>query len=526
MHKRCRPHSPPLCSRLFWGCFFLACASTLLLLDGCHTVPTDPNNITVLIESSPTSLDPRIGVDAQSEHIDMLLFDSLVRKGAHFNLQPDLATSWQITDPRTYIFHLRKDVLFHNGHPLTSRDVRWTLDSMRDGTLITAKAGALKSIASIETPDPFTVILHLKYADASLLWNLSDGAIGIVPYKSGRDFQQHPIGTGPFRFVQQEVDKEVVLEGNPNSWEGVPHIDRIRFEVVPDAMTRALELRKGSADIAINAFPADITWSLRHDPRLVVASVAGTNIQYLTLNLRDPYLRDVRVRQAIAYAINRPLIIQTLLRGEARSASSLLPPGHWAYQENNPDYSYNPTRARQLLSQAGYMPGRDGIRFHLSMKTSTDETARLLSIVLQQQLRQVGIALDVQSFEFATFYSDITRGAFGMYSLRWIGGNEDPDIFRYAFATTSEPPHGANRGFYSNPVVDGLIAKAQQEVDQEDRRATYAQVQKILSRDLPTIPLWYLNSVVVYNRRLTSIEPSPSGNFDFLCNAVLRTKPR
>ena len=501
----------------------LFCACAVFFLNGCrHAAPDDPNTVTVLIESSPTSLDPRMGVDAQSEHIDMLLFDALVKKDARFNLQPDLAASWEIPNPLTYIFHLRDGVVFHNGQPLTSRDVQWTLDTMRNGTLITPKASALASIASIETPDAHTVVLHLQHADASLLWNLSDGSTGIVPYGSGKDFQQHPIGTGSFRFVRQEVDKEVVLERNPSAWDGVPAIHQLRFEVVPDAMTRALELRKGSADIAINAFPADMTWSLRRDPQLVIASVPGNNVQYLTLNLRDPYLRHLRVRQAIATAINRPLIIQALLRGEARPANSLLPPGHWAYSENTPDIAYDPARARQLLQQAGFAPDHEGIRFHLSMKTSTDETARLLAMVLQQQLRQVGIALDIQSYEFATFYSDISQGRFGMYSLRWIGGNEDPDIFRYALATASAPPHGANRGFYSNAAVDALISQAQQEVNIKDRRVAYAQVQQILARDLPVIPLWYVDSVVVYNRRLAGIAPSPSGTFDFLRHVAIR----
>ena len=159
------------------------------------------------------------------------------------------------------------------------------------------------------------------------------------------------------------------------------------------------------------------------------------------------------------------------------------------------------------------------MRFHLQMKTSTDETARLLSMVLQQELRQVGIALDIQSYEFATFYADISQGRFGLYSLRWIGGNEDPDIFRYALATASEPPHGANRGDYSNPEVDALLQQAAESTDAAQRHVAYAQVQSIVARDLPVLPLWYTNSEVIYNRRLTGITPAPSGSFDFLRTA-------
>ncbi len=498
----------------------LAAVGTLTLLTGCQRHTADPNTVTVAIESSPANLDPRIGTDAQSEHIDELIFDSLLKKDSQFNLQPDLATAWEMPDPLKYIFHLRHDVFFQNGQPFTSRDVKWTLDSMTNGTLRTAKYQAFRNVAHVETPDPDTVVIHMRQPDSSLLWNLSDGALGIIPWGSGADFELHPVGTGPFRFVAQEVDKDVVLERNPRSWQGVPTIGRLQFNVIPDGTTRALELRKGSADLAQNALAPDVTWSLRRDPNLKVASMPGTVVQYLTFNLHDAYLRNVRVRRAIAYAMNRPLIIETLLRGEARPADSLLPPGHWAYNEHVAQYDFDPAKARGILDAAGYRCGRDGIRFHLEMKTSNDEGTRLLAMALQQQLRAVGIALDVRSFEFATFYSDISHGAFSIYGLRWIGGNEDPDIFRYAFGSASIPPRGANRGNYSNAELDRLLQTAAAEPSQEKRRAAYARVQQILADDLPTLPLWFLNSVVVYNRRISGVRASPSGNFYFLETAV------
>ncbi len=503
----------------FWCARTWVLFAALVLLgavSGCHRQPVDPNNVTVVIESSPTNLDPRIGTDAQSERIDELMFDSLVKRDAQFNLQPDLATSWEIPNPLTYIFHLRSGVEFQNGRPFTSQDVKWTLDSMMNHTLLTAKYQAYRNIADIEASNALTVVIHMRQPDASLLWNLSDGAFGVVPYGSGSDFQQHPVGTGPFRFVEQEVDKDVVLEHNPNSWQGVPKIDRLHFNVVPDGTTRALELRKGSADLEQNALTPDMIWSMRHDSKLAITAAPGTEVQYITFNLRDRYLRDARVRRAIAYAMNRPLIIATLLRGEAQPAHSLLPPNHWAYNGDVTHYTYDPAKARSLLDAAGYMSARDGIRFHLEMKTSNDEGTRLLAMALQQQLRAVGIALDVRSFEFATFYSDISHGAFSIYGLRWIGGNEDPDIFRYAFATSSFPPRGANRGNYSNMEVDRLLQMAATESDQQKRRAAYARVQRILAEGLPTLPLWFLDSVVAYNRRLTGVKASASGNFYFL----------
>jgi peptide/nickel transport system substrate-binding protein len=474
----------------------------------------------MLIENSPTSLDPRIGVDAQSEHIGSLIFDSLVHKNEHFNLEPWLATSWDTPDPVTYRFHLRTNVRFQNGQPLTSADVKYTLDSMRNGTVITAKAQALARIDRVDAPDAATVVIHLKQPDAALLWNLSEGAIGIVPLGSGRDFAFHPIGSGPFRFVSQLQDDEVILERNESSWQPRPAIARIRFAVVPDAITRALELEKGSADVCINCMTADMVSALAKRPNLQVEDGPGTNLNYITFNAQDSVLRDVRVRQAIAYAMNRPLIVQSLWRGRARLAESLLPPQHWAWTGDVQQYPYDPAKANALLDAGGWKRGKDGVRFHLAMKTSTDETSRLLAMILQQQLRDVGIALEVRSFEFATFFSDISKGAFQMYTLRWLG-QEDPDTFRYAYDSQMFPPHGANRGRYVNAALDALIREAGASGDQAQRRADYVKVQQILAEDLPSINLWYLDAVLVHTRRLGNIRPSSSGNFDFLRTATV-----
>ena len=495
------------------------------IFSGCKRAQPAPDMVTVVIESSPNNLDLRIGVDAQSEHIGSLIFDSLLRKDEHFNLQPWLAESWQQPDPLTYIFHLRSGVRFHNGRPLTSADVAWTLDSLRNGSVISPRAGNFVSIARVETPDASTVILHLTHADNALLWNLADGNIGIVPAGSGRDLGLHPIGTGPFKFVSQVQDNEVLLTRNEDSWQPAAHFRSLRFAVVPDAITRALELQKGSADAAINALTADTVYSLRNNRDLVIETGPGTVLNYINFNVRDPLLADKRVRQAIALGIDRSAIITALFRGNARAANSLLPIGHWAWTDSGTQYPFDPAAARALLDAAGYKPhAADGIRLRLTMKTSTDETTRLLAAILQQQLRVIGIQIDLRSYEFGTFYGDISRGAFQMYALRWIGSNEDPDIFRYAYASSSIPPKGANRGFYSNPVLDRLLADAAVETDQNIRRSDYVQAQKILADDLPGINLWYLDNVIVHTRRLGNIRLQPSGGYDFLREATVTSR--
>jgi peptide/nickel transport system substrate-binding protein len=470
----------------------------MLLVTGCHQEKRDPRTVVFLIQSSPANLDPRVGTDEASEHIDELLFDGLVARDANFHFTPALAQSWDQPDARTLIFHLRDGVKFADGRALTASDVVWTLDSMgiagHKAQVISPKAASYASIDSVEARDALTVVFHLKHADNFLLTNLSTGAIGIVPEASGQDFWRHPVGSGPFRFVSQRIDQDVVIERNPVSWSVTPKIERVRFAVVPDAITESLELEKGSADVESNSLPMDALPVLAKQANLKVEDVPGTEIQYLAFNTRDPLLKDVRLRQAIAFAIDRKLIIRTLQQGHAQPAVSLLPESHWAWSGDGPD----------------------GIRIHLTMKTSTDERVRLLAAVLQQELAQVGIALALRSNEFATFYSDVVRGAFQMYSLFWIGGNEQPDIFSYVFSSARFPPKGANRGHYSNARLDELLDDAAESSDQARRRADYVEAQQILARDLPAINLWYLDTVVVHNKRLMNVVPSPSGRYTFL----------
>ncbi|HMF53127.1 MAG TPA: ABC transporter substrate-binding protein [Edaphobacter sp.] len=494
------------------------CLILMLVLSGCQRSRSDPRTVVMIIESSPNNLDLRQGTDAQSERVGGVIFDALVKKDDHFILQPWLATSWEQPDPLTLVIHLRDGVRFHDGRPVEAEDVAWTLCSMIDGTLITAKGGAFASIDRIEVRDRLTMVVRLKHPDAGLLFNMSDGLFGVVPRASGRDFGLHPIGSGPFRFVSAVQDKEVIVARNPDYWAGAPKIDGVRFTVVPDAITSALELRKGSADLASNVLTLDMGHTLEQAPNLKVESGASSVVNYTNFNVKDPVLRDRRVRQAIACAMDRQAIVDAIWRGQARLANTLLPAGHWAAASDAEmaQYPHDVARAEKLLDEAGFHPGPDGIRLRITLKTSTDEQTRLIAAVLQQQLRAAGIRLEIRSAEFGTFYSDVTRGAFQMYALRWIGSNEDPDIFRNTYGSRSFPPKGANRGRYSNPRVDALLSAAAGEIDQGKRRTDYIEVQKILAEDLPGIPLWYPNNEVVHSRRIEGAKPVGSGTFDYL----------
>jgi peptide/nickel transport system substrate-binding protein len=518
---------------------------TLFLAD-CHRSQSTTGTVVVVIESSPNNLDPRQGTDAQSEHVGVLIFDALVKKDASYNLQPWLATSWEQEPDASettaaWVFHLRDGVRFQDGRPLEAADVVWTIESLMDpsltaklpgGTLISPKAGAFAKVDRVEARDRLTVVVHMKRPDAGLVFNLSDGLFGVVPRGAAADFGLHPVGSGPYRFVSQVQDKDVIVERWAGCWSaGVgangmrahPEIRRVEFDVVPDTITSALELQKHSADAESNVITPDMVYALRDAPGLETASGPGSNVWYLNFNVADPALRDKRVRQAVALAMDRPAIMAALWRGNARLADTLLPPGHWARANDGElaQYPHDPARAAALLEAAGLHAGKDGVRLKLTVKISTDEVTRLLAAVLQEQLGAAGIALNIRSAEFGTFYSDVTRGAFQMYVLKWVGSNEDPDIFRYMYSSESFPPKGANRGHYVNARVDALLAKAATETGAADevrarRRAEYVEVQKILADEMPSVPLWYPDNEVLHTARLEDVVSRGDGNFDFV----------
>jgi peptide/nickel transport system substrate-binding protein len=511
--------------------------TVVLPLAGCHGGAREPGTVVMVLENSPNNLDLRQGTDAQSERVGALIFDALVKKDARDNLQPWLATSWEQPDAGTWVFHLRDGVRFQDGRPLEAADVVWTIESLIDPQLagiISSKSGSFASVDRVEARDRLTAVVHLKRPDAGLLFNLSDGLFGVVPRGAGKEFGLAPVGSGPFRFVSQVQDKEVVLERSPSWWGGSPthddttvmdgaqKIQRLRFQVVPDAITSALELQKGSADVAVNVLTLDMIYALRDVKGLETETGPGTTVYYMNLNVADPLLRDKRVRQAVALAIDRPAIVAALWRGHARVADSLLPPGEWAAADHLAVYPHDPARAQALLETAGFRAGKDGVRLRLTLKTSTDETVRLLAAVLQQQLWAAGIELTLRSAEFGTFYADVTHGAFQMYVLKWVGSNEDPDIFRYVYASGSFPPKGANRGHYVNARVDALLAEAAGETDMGRRAAEYREVQGILAEEMPSIPLWFPDNEVVHTARVSGVEAEGSGNYDFLARARVR----
>jgi peptide/nickel transport system substrate-binding protein len=496
-------------------------AGSLLVSCGGRPGGNPADLLSLAIDVGPGSLDPRLDSDESSRRVQQLMFNALISFDDHGDPTGDLAASWENPDPLTYVFHLRPGVLFQDGRPLTSDDVRYTMESILADEVPSFRKGDLEVIRSVETPDPATIRFRLKEPFAPFVSNLG---MGILERGAGPDAGARPVGTGPFRLVRYRKDQDLLLQAFPRYFRGRPGVGQILLKIVPEASSRQQELLKGSVDMVMNDLDPDQVEVLRKDSRLRVLTSPSNRYSYLGFNLQDPILKDVRVRQAVACAIDRDVLIRVLLHGLARLATGLLPPDHWAYEGEVASYPHDPARAEALLDEAGYRdpdgPG-PGSRFRLVYKTTTAQLAREQASVFQEQLREVGIDLEIRSFEWGTFYDDIKSGRFQMYSLQWTQ-ILDPDVYRMRFGSAYFPPRGFNRGRYVNSEVDRLLDQGAREPSREERRRIYSRIQSILAEEVPYVSLWHKSNTAVLAKRVRGFKLTPAGDFSVLAAVTLQ----
>ena len=493
--------------------FLLAIIVALALINtACRSAPSDrpPGYLVAGIESNPLQLDPRHSTDANSVRIGNLIYSSLLRADEHSRLRPELAASWRRLDERNYEFTLRQGVRFHNGQPFTGSDVKYTFESILDPANRSPKRGLLKQLAAIEQTGAHHLRFQLNAPHAPFVEHFT---LGIVPAGSPANGKPPP-GSGPFMLEAVDSGEKVTLKANANYWDGKPPLAGVVFKIVPDAMVRALEFKKHEIDFIQNDLEPDMLPWLKKNTGADIGVHQGTTFQYIGINLTHPILKQLRVRQALALAIDRDAIIRHLLKGTGDAASGLLAPINWAYDDSVRQWPHDPQKAKRLLDEAGYAdPDGDGPRprFRLSFKTTNIDLRRRIAEALKEQLEKIGIELEIRSYEWGTFYSDVKKGNFHLYSLAWVGVM-DPDIQYQIFHSASVPPNGDNRGRYSNPEVDRLLEQGRISADESERKRIYGQAQKLLAEDLPYVPLWWWKNVVVKQPSVTGFVPYPDGD--------------
>jgi peptide/nickel transport system substrate-binding protein len=518
--------------RFFYFPFLATLLAPLLatLIGACREGPHTERHgqtdaLAVGFESTPGRLDPRYSTDAFAGRVGGLLFASLTRLGPNGEFQPYLARRWSWEDERTCVFDLADGFAFADGRGVTAADVAATYASVLAPGSGSPRRATLTGVASVVAEGSARVRFHLAAPDAAFFEGTTLGVLAEGQAKSQALADSALLASGPYRIGEIDRHRGLRLEANPGFSASPVSIPRIHVRVVPDSLTRVLELRSGTLDLVQSAIDPDtVDWLAEHEPSLTITRSPASNLQYLGMNLDHPPLADRRVRRAIAHALDRADLVEHLMSGQARVADSFLPPEHWAHTDRVRRYDQSLGRSLALLDSAGWHdPDGNGplVRFTLSYKTTTDDLARRIAEAIAYQLARVGIDLEIRSYDWGTFFADIRAGHFHLYSLQWVGIG-DPDILRQVLHSGMRPPNGVNRGGYEDAATDRLTDRARSLIDPSRRRDLYARVERRSSRMLPYIPLWWPDRVVVSSRRLVGFEPHPSGDLVGLLRAELR----
>ncbi len=497
------------------GVLSLLCLAAVLFT-GCTR--TQPAAIRFGLAYVPQKLDPRFSTDATSSRLIRLLYRQLVDFDRRQRPVAALA-SWARLSPLHYRFRLDPSrARFHDGRPLTAEDVKATYDSVLDPKLASPHRSSVALIREVRVIDQDTVDFMLSKPDPAFPGYL---VIGIMPkhlLERGHDFSAAPVGSGPFRF---------------HSWpqQGLLRLTRIKdrqlfeFVHITNANTRVLKLLRGEVDIIQNNLPYELTRYLESKKHVKVMHRNGSNFTYLSFNLRYEPLQDRRVRLAIAHAIDRAQIVRHMFGRKTRLAAAIFTPDHWAGDPQLRSYAYDPVKARALLRQAGYGPQRP---LRLVYKTTNVPFRVRIATIIQYQLKQVGIQVSLRTYEWTTFYSDIKKGNFHLYSLSWVAV-KSPDIFRYVYHSASIPQTGrqhasvgANRNAYRDTLVDRYIEQAEQTYDPAQRVRYYRLLHKRLLETLPVVPLWYEEHMAAVRRRVRGYRIAYDGNYDSLAAVTVR----
>lgn len=529
-------------------CFAVGCPS-------CEETFGDPpeDAFVVLMDASPAGLDPRfattdatvkvlgllheglITTDTRDGSIEYRLAEEIERTAdSHYELQSRfVGRYWKVpmvaqSTLARYEIVLRDDAVFHDGTPVTAEDVEYTYTTLREvGSPLGAMSDRIASFEINDEPDfvdDYSFAIELTEPHAPFI---SDLGMGVLPRHlcEGREScEGDPVGAGPFQFEDRAGELEVTLRAFDDHFEASPTIERLVFRVIRDDNARLLALLGGSADLIQNAVPPLLMPVVEYDEAFDIQTDPSFGYTYLAFNLEHPVLSDLKVRRAIAHAVNRDEIIEYKLRGMARQSTGMLAPDHWAYEPEVSTYDYDPQLAKELLDEAGYPAGEDGVRFEMEFKVSASNFRRSLGQLIAQQLGEVGIDVRVRSYEWGTFYGDIQSRNFEMTTMQWPSVLE-PHLFHWIFHSDNIPSPearaaGANRGGYVNERVDELLDKGRTEMDRQRRKEIYSEVQKILADELPYVSLWHPDNVAILRAGTEGYYTTPNARFQSLQQVV------
>ena len=500
-----------------------ATTATALALSAGGALAQTPDNVLIVGQiAEPQALDPAAVTAVNDFRILMNMYDGLVRyKDGTLEVEPALASDWTISDDGTvYTFTLRDDVTFHDGSAFDAEAVKFNFDRMLDEAHPYHDTGPFplafffSAVESVDVIDAQTVAFTLNGPYAPFLSNLAYPTGLIVSpaavMEHGADFGRNPSGTGPFTFGEWRSNEAVVVQANPDYWDGAPELETVVFRPITDANTRTAEMLAGGIDLMVEVPP--VALSEFQGDAYTVHEQAGPHVWFLIMNAKEGPFANVRVRQAANYAINKEAIVNDVLEGTAEVAAGPTPPAFaWAYNPDLEPYPYDPDRARALLAEAG-AEGAE-LTFYVTEGGSGMLDPVAMGTAIQADLEAVGLDVTIETYEWNTFLGRVNPGLEGkadMAEMAWM--TNDPDTLPFLALRTEAWPEagGFNSGYYSNPEVDALLEAARVETDQDERARLYQEMQVIVQEDAPWVFVanWKQNAVTSDRIGNFSLQPS------------------
>lgn len=493
--------------------------------------PREGGTVIVGLQAEPTTLDAPQLSDYNTARAAMGMYDSLTRfKDESTEIEPGLAESWEISDDGlVYTLHLRQGVKFHDGADFNAEAVKFNIERQIVPDHPAAESGEFPyaeftwgMLDKVEVVDDTTVKLTLKERFAPFLNHLAMHPAAMVSPEAinqhGKDISNHPVGTGPFKFVSWTPGVEVVLEKNPDYWRGAPHVDRVIYRPIIEDQSRLTELESGGVNFIVNIPPDDLA-RLKEDARFTTVEQPGMHAWWVAFNQSRPPFNDSKVRQAVNYAVNKKAIVDNLLKGTGTLAINPLPPVVWSYTDQIQTYDYNPEKAKQLLTEAGYPDGFT-CNFWVPESGSGMQQPVAMGTAIQADLKAVGIDCQIEQFEWGTYLDKVIvppdKAEYDMFEMSWIGDNGDPDNHLYILLSGDQwPPNGYNMGFYKNDKVDALLREARTTLDKAKRTELYQEAQKLIAEDPPWLLVDHEAQIVVMDKKIKDFKLHPTGPFRF-----------
>ena len=523
------------------------------------TVKEQPKDtLFVALDSRPQTLDPRKATSANGMRLIGLIFNSFVKHGNQGRLEPDLATHWKLEN-LTWIFELRPNLKFSNGRPVTKEDILFSFDEFKKKS--SPFHSAFKNIKSVEvlnkrgaTHRRFIVKIRLKDFQASFI--SSDlPVLKILPkqeiLKAQKDFNKFPIGTGDWtvlkndfrqillkrkttaegssvgdkrsdeqkRMSEQKTYKQKIRKGqkklngkktiqkraaNEKNPIGIQYIS---FNIIRDSLTRTQKMLSKDMDIAPSVIPLDkISQFKRQSQSFHVFSAIGFSTTYLLINLKNDFLKNKQLRLALSLAVNKEEIIKYKLYGYAAPALSFINPNSYFFNKNLKSHEFSLKKAERIINQLNLK----GLELKLSCSNNSNTVSK--ARVLASQISKAGLKISLQTNEWGAFYKDVGRGGFDLALMKWVGV-VDPDIYRIAFYSANQAPHGRNRSFYKNKKLDKMLERGFKEKNKMERKKIYDQVQSLIAEEFIVIPLWHDQELSVVQTNIKNYKMRANGDF-------------